>query len=428
MPDKRATYDLSVRRCTAPEEMTRIVEGLIAAQRSLAALSVFDIVEGIDAAIRLLRFDPQFDPQFDPIVSSLTRTALIQLLEEELGDPALLDDFRPKPCGSGRYGRVRAFGPRLIMHILPGNIPDVALISIVSALLVKSACLARVDDAILARCAPFLQALSETQPILAACCAWVAWGGEAVSITKAAFEKAEVAVVYGSDETIAAIRPLIPQQTRTLFHGHKVSFGIIARECISPKIVAAAASDIIAHDQRGCLSPHLYYVESGGPISPLTAAAWLAEALEAACQAHPVPPDFVSPAEAARIWQWRGSLPLKGGHVFQSPHGVDWTVLYDPDPVFSLSPLGRTVWVKPIDDLRQIPAHIAPMRPWLQAAGVAIPSVRISEIVTAVADVGVGRICPMGSMQQPPLTWHHDGRFRLLDLLRFVDWESGRAL
>jgi hypothetical protein len=115
---------------------------------------------------------------------------------------------------------------------------------------------------------------------------------------------------------------------------------------------------------------------------------------------------------------------LKGGRVFPSPKGLDWTVLYDPDPSFSVSPLARTIWVKPVEDLARIPAHLEPIRPYLQAVGVAVPVDRQPQIVPSLARMGATRICPIGKMQKPPMTWHHDGRFRLLNLLRFVDWEN----
>ncbi len=411
-----------LRPYTSPAEVVRVIETLTAAQEALARLSVFDIVNGIDAAIHHLQQESGVADEGAPF-SQWTRPALLHLLEESLGDPALLDGFRPMGRGGGR---TRAFGPRSIAHILPGHVPDVVIVSLISALLVKSASLARVSataptgmerERLPAR---FVRALAATQPVLAACCALVTWEHEHTAITKAAFEQVEMVIAYGRDETIAALRPLIPQKTPVLFHGHKVSFGVMSRESLSPETASLAASDVVTHDQRGCLSPHLYYVESGGEVTPLTAAAWIAASLDVACRTRPIQ---ISPVEASQIWQWRGALPLKGGHVFQGATGLDWTVLYDPDPTFRISPQGRTVWVKPVDDLRHIPTYLAPMRPYLQAAGVAIPAGRSAEMAAALAEAGVFRICPIGAMQKPPLTWHHDGRFRLLDLLRFVDWE-----
>ena len=413
--------------CQSRQEVVTITAGLPEAQRRLATLSIFEIVDTISAVAD--RWHDLTDrqrreaaisgsiPEMAFLFSLLTRSHLQALLKSELGDPAILDDFQPRPVGGGF---ARAFGPRCITHIFPGNVPDVAILGLVSALLVKSASLARIgrSDAGLLRW--FVGTLREVHPALADACVLATWETAQSEMTQAAFEVSDCVVVYGSDETISAVRPLIPPGVRALFHGHRVSFGAVARECCRKEVATAAVADIVAHDQRGCLSPHLYYVESGGPCSPLDFAETLAEALGEVCRTPPV----VSPADSARIWQLRGALPLSGGVVFQSATGIDWTVLYDPDPRFCLSPLGRTIWIKPVSDLADIAPHLQPVRPHLQAISLAAPPERLAHLARYFSETGIGRICPIGVLQQPPLTWHHDGRFRLLDLLRFVDWET----
>ena len=37
---------------------------------------------------------------------------------------------------------------------------------------------------------------------------------------------------------------------------------------------------------------------------------------------------------------------------------------------------------------------------------------------------GATRICAIGQMQNPPLTWRHDGRPSLGDLVTWTDWEQ----
>jgi hypothetical protein len=46
------------------------------------------------------------------------------------------------------------------------------------------------------------------------------------------------------------------------------------------------------------------------------------------------------------------------------------------------------------------------------------------ELALTLARWGVTRICPIGQMQNPPLTWRHDGRPALGDLVRWTDYES----
>jgi hypothetical protein len=355
----------------------------------------------------------------DNLFKNLTRPVLIQLLEEELGDPALCDRFRPKKKGTGF---TRVIGPRLITHILPGNISGTAVISLVCGLLAKSANLAKVSTDELLLPVLFARSLHQIRPELAESIAVLTWENRAVDITRAAFKKAELAIVYGSDETIAQVREQIPATIRTLLHGHKLSLGIIARESIRKEVAERAAVDIALYDQMGCLSPHVYYVESLGEVTPLEFTQWLSQALYAI--SNQLPKKETPPEIAARIQQLRGSLPLREGKVFPSPKGVDWTVLYDPDPRFSASPLSRTIWVKPIDNLSEIITLLEPIRASLQAIGIAIPENRQSVLIPAIAKMGASRICPIGQMQTPPITWHHDGHFRLANLLRFVDWEQ----
>lgn len=423
----------------SPDELIDISVRLIRAGEELGKEPIFKIIDWIDTAAQrwldpgdairkeaesLLPLASGVSKEMvhfilDDLFKNLTRPVLIHLLEEELGDPALCDRFRPKKKG---LGFTRAIGPRMITHILPGNITGTAVISLVCGLLAKSANLAKVSTDELLLPVLFARSLHQIRPDLAESMAILTWDHNNIDMTRAAFQKADLAIVYGSDETIAKVREEVPPTTRTLFHGHRLSLGVIARESIRKEVADQAAVDIALYDQMGCLSPHLYYVESLGDITPLEFAQWLSQALYAV--SNRLPKGETSPGIAAQIQQLRGSLPLRGGKVFSSPKGVDWTVLYDPDPHFSVSPLSRTIWVKPVHDLTEILSHLEPVRTSLQAVGIAIPEERQPDLIPAIVKMGASRICPIGQMQTPPITWHHDGQFRLANLLRFVDWEQ----
>ena len=125
-------------------------------------------------------------------------------------------------------------------------------------------------------------------------------------------------------------------------------------------------------------------------------------------------------AEVRRQQEFRAAIGE--GSVFGSA-ADDWAVLYDPDPAFSASCLNRTVWVKPLRDLEDLPRLVEPVRRYVQTAGIAATEARLGVAAEILANCGVDRICPLGQMGDPPATWHHDGRFNLLDLLRFTDLE-----
>jgi len=90
--------------------------------------------------------------------------------------------------------------------------------------------------------------------------------------------------------------------------------------------------------------------------------------------------------------------------------------------------LNRTVIVKPIADAAAIIALLQPVRAFLQTAALAIAPVRRDALADALGAMGVTRICPVGKMPDPDPAWHHDGRFNLLDLVRFTDLEEGYSL
>jgi hypothetical protein len=64
-----------------------------------------------------------------------------------------------------------------------------------------------------------------------------------------------------------------------------------------------------------------------------------------------------------------------------------------------------------------------PVRGHVSTVGVAAPEVRMQELALALARWGATRVCPLGQMQNPPLTWRHDGRPALGDLVTWTDVE-----
>ena len=353
----------------------------------------------------------------DHLFDQLTQPQLFQLLEEELGDPLIMDRFRPRRHTTGF---TRAYGPERITHILPGNIPDITIMSLVFALLSKSASMVKVSSKAPSLVPLFLQALQKVDQGLSESIVLIPDRDHNISAIDAAFHWANLIILYGSDETIDFFHPHIPPQKKTIIYGPKYSIGIVSRDSTSRSVAEACAQDIAMYDQKGCLSPHIYYIERGGE-SPLQYAEWVAEALEKISPSK----GPIQPEAASRIQQLRGTIPLTGGAVFASKESIDWTVLYDPDTSFTPSPLCRTIFIKSVQDISDIPSLLEPVRSHLQAIGVAVAPSRLPLLLDALGALGVSRLCPIGKMQEPPLTWHHDGRFRLLDLLHFVDYEGG---
>ena len=64
------------------------------------------------------------------------------------------------------------------------------------------------------------------------------------------------------------------------------------------------------------------------------------------------------------------------------------------------------------------------VRAKVSTVGLAAEPARADELARQLAEWGVPRVCPLGRMQDPPLTWRHDGRPALGDLVTWTDFES----
>jgi hypothetical protein len=350
---------------------------------------------------------------------------LQRLLEEELPEPAVLDDFVPRSRGGGW---TRAFGPQLTVHVWSGNVPGLPAQSLISALLVKSASLGKVASEEPLFPTLLAESIAEVDEALAECLGVVYWRGGDQQLESVAFEHADAVIAYGSEPAMEAVRARVPPHARFVPYGHKLSFGAIGREALArdrlTDTLERAAYDVVKYDQQGCLSPHLFYVESGGETSPRDFAEALSEAL-GECAAR-IPRGRLSLEEAASLAQLRQRYELRqivGEPValFDAPEA---SVLYDEDPVFEASCLNRAVLVKPVTDLvEDVPRLAAGVRRYLQTCGVAASHARTRALATGLGRLGLDRVCPLGRMGDVAATWHHDGRFNLLELLRWTDLE-----
>jgi hypothetical protein len=193
------------------------------------------------------------------------------------------------------------------------------------------------------------------------------------------------------------------------------------------KVVARAADDVVAWDQLGCLSPHAFYVEPGGAVSAEQFAGMLAGELERRETLEPR--GKLEPHESATIAARRDFYLVRASaspetRLWQSDGSTAWTVVFEADPRFQVSCLHRFIYVKAADNLDLALSNAESVRGQVSTVGLAAHDDRARLLAAQLARWGVPRICPLGQMQRPPLTWRHDGRPALGDLVTWTDWEQ----
>lgn len=414
----------------------------------LAGLSISDVIDRIDSAVRKW-LDPDYSRrklaerllpaltgydaemvrlQLKRYMRTFRRKELHRFLGEELGDSRKLDEFRPGPSG----GFSRAHGPELLFHVFSGNVPGVPVWSLVMGLLVKSAQLGKTSSAEPLMAVWFAESLAEVDERLAAAMAIVPWKGGDAELEETAIHAAEAVVAYGGDAAVASLRAKTPTHKRFVAYGHKISLALIGREALVPDrmrdTAMKLAEDAALYDQQSCMSPQSVWVEEGGAVTARQFAESLAAELERLQLRKPrallsEEESFAIQAERNR---WRiEEMNEAGVTVYESAGSTSWTVIYHDRPGLQPSPLNRTVHVFGCSRLEEGLPHLAMYRAYLQSCGMAVGPDRLFELAAALGEAGVNRICPLGAMNQAKAGWHHDGRFNVLDLVRFVDVERG---
>lgn len=366
----------------------------------------------------------------DSLFRQFTRENFRALLTQDFGDTRCLDEICPAAGEAGRARKAMASGPEFLVHIAAGAIPNPTLMSLTLGLLTRSAQLVKCARKASYLPRLFAHSIYDLDRKLGACLELAEWRGGHAALEEVLFAQADCVTATGSDETLAAIRAKLPIKTRFLGYGHRVSFGYVAGDVLSAaeagRVATAAVNDVVAWNQLGCLSPHVIYVQSGGARSPEDFAELLAGELEKREAAEPR--GELPAASSATIAARRAIYEVRAAHspdtrLWQSKNTTAWTVVYEADPRFQLSCLHRFVYVKPVRDLTEALRGADAIRGNVSTAGLVASEDQRPALVTQLARWGTTRICPLGQMQNPPLTWRHDGRPSLGELVTWTDFE-----
>lgn len=349
-----------------------------------------------DALPAATGLSPQMIAAVMPIAASaLDAAAMVELVEDEWGQGAA---HRPAPDDV-----------RVVAHVLASNVPALALPAIALACLTGAAVVVKSGRRDALSAPAFVRALADVDPELAATVVTAYWPGGEATLEDALLARSDVAVLTGGDEAIAALARRAA--SRVIAHGPRVSVAAVGRGALDDARGAATALalDVALYDQRGCLSPHAVYVESGGDVSPRQFAERLAGALDGIAHSLARGEASVEERAAARACAAEAEWS-PGGAVIETPGG---TVLYEETTTFRPTAGRRTVRVHPLDHVGALVAALPPDA--IECVGLAgIPA---SPLVADLRALGVSRVCPLGGMQQPPISWPRGQRAPLGALL-----------
>lgn len=355
----------------------------------------------------------------DVELSNYTANSLLRTLTSEIGNPRFLNGFQPNEFINGSS---RVYGPKLIAHWFSSTIPALPALSMIRGLLLKSPGVGRLSQREQAFAPAFLLSLNEVFPEIEQAIWLTTWSPQLPGCLEVLARWCDAAIIYGNIETCTTLRSKLAPHLHIVEHGHRVGLTLIGRYTVDSQsltsLAEACAYDIITFDQRACIDPQVYLVETGGSISPIDFAQALANALKV--MENRYPPSVTSIDEKVAIYLTKEEVLFRGGYALQA--GSGW-VLVERDINRAQPTTGhRVVRVISVDDLEAAIKNL-PFRDYLQNVAVRVNDELRDNIVETLAELGASRICRPGKMPHPSMTWHHDGMACLARLARWSDIE-----
>jgi hypothetical protein len=279
--------------------------------------------------------------------------------------------------------------------ILASNVPALAVPAIALACLAGSAVVVKSGHRDTVSAPAFQRALAAVDAPLAATVVPVAWPHDPA--LDDVLLDAPLAVLTGHDETVDA---LATRATGRVL-GHGTRYGALLVDESTAVDYAGAALDVALYEQRGCLSAHVCWVVGN--------AARVADGLADALLhlAERLPPAAATVEERAAVRTFLDEAAWSGAGVQAGAWGA---VVRDSDAHFRPTCGARTLRVLPLRDPSLLPELIPPHA--IECLGTNVPP------PAGLRARGVARVCPVGRMQQPPLSWPRGQRQALGSLLR----------
>lgn len=349
--------------------------------------------------------------------------ALGYQIERELGS-AVLDGWVPVHRPGLPPARIRAFPPRLL-HVMPGNGPGGAAMSIIRGALTKGINLLKLPSNDLCTATAILRtmiAIDPDHPVVRSFSA-VYWRGGDASVDSLLLRPQyfDKVVAWGGENTIRHIVGYLGPGLELVAFDPKASISMIGREAFTDeqtlaRVVELAATDVTVMNQEACVASRYQFIE--GSLAEIDT---YCEMLAAALAADRAWSD-------AQIWkpdrQIRDSVEvfemLESHRVWGKCDGRG-LVLRSDEPV-DFHPSAKTVNVVPVGRLEDA-THRATVA--TQTVGV-YPTTRKAQLRNALACAGVQRVVDLGNAMGLVANHGlpHDGFFPLQRMVRWVSDED----
>ncbi|GLZ84373.1 long-chain-fatty-acyl-CoA reductase [Metapseudomonas resinovorans] len=352
------------------------------------------------------------------------RERLLVQIDNELGGKEAVDGWKPVTnLLSGRPAAMRAF-PARILHIIAGNAPGVAAVSIARGAVTKAVNLIKLPSNDLFTAPAILRGISAVAPghALARSFSAAYWRGgddkvESLLMRPQFFDKL---AAWGGDATLRSAKNYICPGFELVSFDPKTSISMIGREAFASdellaEVADKAAADATLVEQLACASSRYQFVEGtqeqADRFADLLQQRMGVERQLASAEGRPVPGHLREEIDGLRVMPdyYRVWGNYSGaGVVIRSEEPVDF------HPEF------RVVNVVPVNDLRDALRFVNVATQTVSL----YPGERKVELRDLLASAGAQRITCIGASGGMEGGLAHDGFLPLARLVRWINDEG----
>ncbi|TAK69694.1 MAG: long-chain-fatty-acyl-CoA reductase [Actinomycetota bacterium] len=398
--------------------VAEIIDLLVATGEQLQKDPNGHVAEALENLVRTSPYERRIlENAYEDLHLLMTGDRLWAQLNGELGGADIVDGWR-RLEGAGLSGAIRAY-PTRIVHVLAGNAPPVAAMTVIRGALVKGVHLLKMPSNDLLTATAILRAMGEVapdHPIVQSFSA-VYWRGGDTSVESVLFRPQffDKLVAWGGDSAIRNAAKFLGPGLELISFDPKNSISLIGREALeSPETMADAAerAAIAATpwNQEACASSRYQFIEGDvedvDRFCELLQVALGKDRRYTSAVVPPLPSNVNEEVEALRSLE-----PLY--RVFGSGNGRGLVVRSD-EPV-EFFPSNKTVNVVMVPKLEDAVKYVGVAT---QTVGI-YPIERKEGLRNILASAGVQRTNPLGTTAGMIPGGPHDG---FNPLQRFVKW------
>jgi len=377
----------------------------------------------LEEACQLMELTSPLDPgvtrrSYEDLHHLFARERIEAVLRGSIGDPALLDGWVDVPTTHGKAARIRAFPPRMV-HILAGNVPGVAAMSIINGALSKGVHLFKLPSNDLHSGTALLRILTQIAPDhpTARSFSAVYWRGGDAAIESRLFSPIffDKLAAWGGESSLRGAKNYIGPGLELISFDPKTSISMIGCEAFDEGADVDAVAELAAQDatpwnQSACVSSRYQFVEATEEQADR-----YAQALAARMAVDRRIASACGPRVTAALREEIEVLRDMGSEfgVFGAFDGSGLVIRSDAPVDFH--PDGKIVNVVTVDSLEQAVRHASVAT---QTVGIWPPE-RKAGLRDALASAGAQRVVTLGGAAAGSAGLPHDG---FIPVHRFMRW------